>query len=75
MDRAIKAAVMSPFVGQRIGAFLAKPNRADLRFLTDLIEADKLRPAIDRAYSLSEVPDAIRYLEDGHVRGKVLITV
>ena len=75
VDRLIKAAVLSPFVSQKLGSFLAKASKDDLQFLKELIEAGKLTPVIDRTYSLSEVPDAIRYLEEGHARGKVVITV
>jgi NADPH:quinone reductase-like Zn-dependent oxidoreductase len=75
VDRIIKAFVLSPFVRQRMSPFLAKPNRKDLRFLKELVEAGKLTPVIDRTYPLSEVPDAIRYLEEGHARGKVVVTV
>lgn len=53
----------------------AKPNKKDLSFLKELLEAGKVVPCIDRNYSLSEVPEAIRYLEEGHARGKVVITV
>jgi NADPH:quinone reductase-like Zn-dependent oxidoreductase len=52
-----------------------KPNREDLQFLKQLIETGKLTPVIDRTYPLAEVPEAIRYLEEGHARGKVVITV
>jgi NADPH:quinone reductase-like Zn-dependent oxidoreductase len=75
VDRMIKAAVLSPFVSQKLGAFLAKPTHEDLQLLKELIEAGKVRPVIDRTYSLSEAPQAIRYLEEGHARGKVVITV
>jgi NADPH:quinone reductase-like Zn-dependent oxidoreductase len=75
LDRCIKAAVLSPFVSQKLGSFLAKPNKDDLQFLKELIEAGELTPVIDRTYSLSEVPEAIRYLEEGHARGKVVLTV
>jgi NADPH:quinone reductase-like Zn-dependent oxidoreductase len=75
VDRMMKAAVLSPFVSQKLGAFLAKPSKDDLQFLKGLIETGKLTPVIDRTYPLSEVPEAIRYLEEGHARGKVVITV
>jgi NADPH:quinone reductase-like Zn-dependent oxidoreductase len=75
VDRMIKATVLSPFVSQKLGSFLMKPNQDDLKFLKELIEVGKLTPVIDRTYSLSEVPEAIRYLEEGHARGKVVITV
>jgi NADPH:quinone reductase-like Zn-dependent oxidoreductase len=74
VDRMIKAAVLSPFVSQKLGSFLAKANRDDLQFLKELIEAGKVKPVIDRTYPLSEAPEAIRYLEEGHARGKVVIT-
>jgi NADPH:quinone reductase-like Zn-dependent oxidoreductase len=75
VGRIIKALVLSPFVSQKMASFTVKPNKEDLRFLKQLIEAGKLTPVIDRTYSLSEVPEAIRYLEEGHARGKVVITV
>ena len=75
VDRIIKAAVLSPFVSQKMASFTVKPNREDLHYLKELIEAGKLTPVIDRTYSLSETPEAIRYLENGHARGKVVITV
>jgi NADPH:quinone reductase-like Zn-dependent oxidoreductase len=75
VDRIVKALVLSPFVGQKLASFTVKPNKEDLQFLRQLIEAGKLTPVIDRAYSLSETPEAIRYLESGHARGKVVIRV
>jgi NADPH:quinone reductase-like Zn-dependent oxidoreductase len=75
VDRIIKALVLSPFVSQKMASFTANPNKEDLRFLRQLIEAGKLTPVIDRTYPLSETPEAIRYLENGHARGKVAITV
>jgi NADPH:quinone reductase-like Zn-dependent oxidoreductase len=53
----------------------AKPNKKDLVFIQELLAAGKVVPVIDRTYPLSEVPEAIRYLEQGHARGKVVITV
>ncbi len=75
VDRIIKAVVLSPFVSQKMASFTVKPNKEDLQFLRQLIEAGELMPVIDRTYSLSETPEAIRYLESGHARGKVVITV
>jgi NADPH:quinone reductase-like Zn-dependent oxidoreductase len=75
VDRIIKAVVLSPFISQKLATFVMKPNREDLQFLKKLIEAGKLKPVIDRTYPLREVPEAIRYLEEGHARGKVVITV
>ena len=75
VDRLVKAVVLSPFVSQKLGSFLAKANKEDLQFLKELIEAGDVTPVIDRTYALSETPEAIRYLEEGHARGKVVITV
>jgi NADPH:quinone reductase-like Zn-dependent oxidoreductase len=75
VNRIIKALVLSPFVSQKMASFTVKPNKEDLRFLKQLIEAGKLTPVIDKSYALAEVPEAIRYLENGHARGKVVITV
>ena len=61
--------------GRRIGRVDGKPNQADMQFLAELLDAGKLKPVIDRRYGLAQVPEAIRYLEEGHARGKVVITV
>jgi len=60
---------------KRMIPMVANPTRSDLIFLKDLLEAGKLKPIIDRRYGLEQVPDAIRYLEEGHVKGKLIITV
>ncbi len=60
---------------KKMGMFVMKPNKKDLVFMKELLEAGKVVPVIDRRYPLSEVADAIRYLEEGHARGKVVITV
>jgi len=60
---------------QKLGNLLVKPSQVDLLFLKELCEAGKLKPVIDRRFLLSETPAAIRYLEDGHARGKLVITV
>ena len=60
---------------QKIVGMMANVNKTDLVFLKELLESGKLVPVIDRRYKLSEVPAAIRYLEEGHARGKVVITV
>ena len=75
VDRIIKALVLSPFVSQKMASFTVKPNKEDLLFLKQLIEAGKVTPVIDRTFPLREVPEAIRYLEEGHAKGKVVITV
>jgi NADPH:quinone reductase-like Zn-dependent oxidoreductase len=62
-------------VDQKLGTFVSKENHEDLIVLTELVESGKVAPVIDRTYSLNEVPEAIRYLEEGHAQGKVVITV
>jgi NADPH:quinone reductase-like Zn-dependent oxidoreductase len=62
-------------VRQRLRPFISKERRADLVVLKGLIEDGKVTPVIDRTYPLSEVSEAIRHLEEGHARGKVVITV
>ena len=62
-------------VSQRLGLFMASSNQADLVVLKELMEARTLTPVIDRTYPLSDVAEAIRHLEQGHARGKVVITV
>ena len=75
MGRQLRALAVSPFVRQRLTMFIASQRYQDLLVLTELIEAGKVTPAVDRVYPLSEVPQAIRYLEDGRARGKVVISV
>ena len=74
-DRQLRALMLSPFVGQKLGTFISSENANDLIVLKDLIEAGKVTPVTDRTYSLSEAPDAIRYIEEGRARGKVAITI
>lgn len=75
-DRQIlRAPMLSPFVSQTLRPLISKERREDLLVLKELIEAGKVTPIIDRTYPLSEVPEAIRYLQGGHARGKVVITV
>jgi NADPH:quinone reductase-like Zn-dependent oxidoreductase len=71
----LKVLMLSPFVSQEFVPFLAELNQKDLSILGDLMQAGKVTPVIDRRYKLSEVPAAIRYLEEGHARGKVVIAV
>jgi NADPH:quinone reductase-like Zn-dependent oxidoreductase len=75
LARLIEALVLSWFVSQNLVMVGAKTNKEDLTILHDLMQAGKVTPVIDKRYSLGEVPDAIRYLEEGHARGKVLITL
>jgi NADPH:quinone reductase-like Zn-dependent oxidoreductase len=71
----IKAMLLSPFVSQKMGMMMADANQKDLTILADMMQSGKIKPVIDRTYKLDQVPDAIRYLEEGHARGKVIITV
>jgi NADPH:quinone reductase-like Zn-dependent oxidoreductase len=73
IQRQLGATVLSLFVGQRLGTLIAKANRADLDALRSLIEAGSVTPAVDRVIALDEVPDAIRDLIAGRVRGKIVI--
>jgi len=69
------APLRSLFVGQKLRSLISKERKEDLQVLRELIEAGKVTPVIDRTYPLGEVPEAIRYWEQGHARGKVVITV
>ena len=71
----IKGLLLSPFVSQQFGMLLAEINKDDLAVISDMIEAKKVTPVIDRTYPLKEVPEAIRYLETGRARGKVIISM
>jgi NADPH:quinone reductase-like Zn-dependent oxidoreductase len=75
IGRQLGAQMLSPFVGQKLGTFIAKVEGEDLLALKELIEAGKVTPVIETTYPLGEVADAIRHLEEGHVRGKVVISV
>jgi NADPH:quinone reductase-like Zn-dependent oxidoreductase len=75
LGRTIGMAVLSPVVSQRMAFFLAHQNRDDLAVLRDLLQAGKVAPVIDRTYPLTDAAEAIRYLEKGHARGKVVITL
>jgi NADPH:quinone reductase-like Zn-dependent oxidoreductase len=69
------ALLLSPFVHQKFLMFIADLNQRGLDALPDLMQAGKLTPVVDRSYSLAEVAAAVRYLELGHARGKVVISV
>jgi NADPH:quinone reductase-like Zn-dependent oxidoreductase len=73
MDRVLGARVLTWFVSQNLTSIMAKFNKDDLTLMAQLMEAGKVTPVIDRRYRLSEVPEALRYLEEGHARGKVVI--
>jgi len=71
----LKAVVLSRFVRQKLVMILAKPSKEDLTILHELLKDGKITPVIDKRYRLNAVPEAIRYLEQGHARGKVVIDV
>jgi len=73
--RVIHTLLLSPFISQQMGMMMADANQKDLTVLADMMQSGKVKPVIDRTYKLSEVPQAIRYLEQGHARGKVIISV
>ncbi|MGE5209306.1 MAG: NAD(P)-dependent alcohol dehydrogenase [Alphaproteobacteria bacterium] len=66
---------LASFTDQEFAQYITKMNKQDLIMLADLIQGGKLKPVIDRRYKLSEAPEAMRYLDEGHARGKVIITV
>ena len=71
--------VLGPWISlsgsKKMSSFLQRPNQKDLNLMKELLEAGKVTPVIDRSYTLSEVPEALRYVEEGHAQGKVVITV
>jgi NADPH:quinone reductase-like Zn-dependent oxidoreductase len=72
--RQLRAAALSRFVRQKLGFFISKERSHDLEELRKLLEAGAIRPVVDSTFPLDEVPKAIGYLRDGHVRGKIVIT-
>ena len=75
MDRNMRAQLLSPFVSQRLTAFIAPESRADLITLGEMADSGAITPAIDRAYPLSQAAAALRHLAEGRARGKVVISV
>jgi NADPH:quinone reductase-like Zn-dependent oxidoreductase len=75
LARPLKAMILSRFVSQQMGMMMADANQKDLTILADMMQSGKVKPVIDRTYPLSQISDALRYLEAGHARGKVVITV
>jgi NADPH:quinone reductase-like Zn-dependent oxidoreductase len=79
MDQLSQAMFQGPWISmtgkQKMGNLLAKPNHEDLAFIKELLEAGKVKPVIDRSYPLAEIPQALKYLEGGHAKGKVVIKV
>ncbi len=71
----IKALMLTPFVDQEFGLLLAALRKDDLAILGDLMQAGSVTPVIDRRYRLSDVPGAIRYSEEGHAQGKIIIDI
>ncbi|HEX6717440.1 MAG TPA: NAD(P)-dependent alcohol dehydrogenase [Pyrinomonadaceae bacterium] len=69
----IKAVLSSPFMSRKVLPFIGKANKEDLSFIAELIATGKITPVIDRCYSFNEAADAVRYVEKGHARGKVLL--
>jgi NADPH:quinone reductase-like Zn-dependent oxidoreductase len=72
---AMRGKAVSPFVSQRLVAVEGESNAADLATLAAMVEAGDVTPVIDRVYPFGEAPDALRYVEDGHPKGKVVVTV
>ena len=79
MDQIFQAMLMGSMMsekgGRKMGGVSAKRNQKDLAFIKELYEAGKVKSVIDRRYPLSETAEALRYLGEGHARGKVVITV
>src|SRR5438477_685342 len=73
--RVINTLLLSPFISQKMGMMMADANHNDLALLADMMQSGKLKPVIDRTYKLSEIQQAIAYVEEGHARGKVIIVV
>jgi NADPH:quinone reductase-like Zn-dependent oxidoreductase len=75
LHRQLAALVLSPFISQRLTIFLGVVRAAELQDLAPLIDAGKIAPALDRTFALAEAQDAIRFLENGQVSGKVVLTI
>lgn len=79
MAQLMQAMLLGPWYskagGQKMGNLLAKPNQQDLAFMKELLEAGKVKPVTDRCYPFHDTAEALRYLEEGHARGKVVITI
>jgi NADPH:quinone reductase-like Zn-dependent oxidoreductase len=71
----LDAYLRSRFVSQKFISYIAQFNQKDMMVLADLMQSGKMTPVIDKTYKLSETADALRYLEQGHARGKVVIAV
>src|SRR5256885_14395520 len=75
LGKPLKALIMKPFVSQQMGMMMAEMNQSDLKYFADQMQNGKLKSVIDRTYKLSEIQQAIAYVEQGHARGKVIVTV
>jgi NADPH:quinone reductase-like Zn-dependent oxidoreductase len=75
MNRQLRALALSPFLRQRLTMFIAKQRSSDLERLSSLIETGHVTPCVERTYPLPEAADALRHLESGEVRGKVVIRI
>jgi NADPH:quinone reductase-like Zn-dependent oxidoreductase len=75
LGRQLRALMVSPFVNQKLGSVLCSENQEDLFVLTELIESGKVTPVVDRTYSLTETSAAIGYVQEGHARGKVVVSI
>jgi NADPH:quinone reductase-like Zn-dependent oxidoreductase len=71
----LKALALKPFVSQQMGMMMAEMNQSDLQYFAEMMQSGKLKPVIDRTYKLSEIQQAIAYVEEGHARGKVILTI
>ena len=75
LDRVLRAAALSLFVGQKLRGLASVERTEDLEFLTTLLEDGRIRPVIDRTFRLAEAPAAIEYVHEGRARGKVVVTI
>ena len=75
IDRQLRAMILTPFVGQRLTGLASKERASDLEVLANHIAAGTVTPSIDRSYPLDQVPDAMRNLEAGRVKGKTAIII
>lgn len=75
LSRSLRALVLSRFVRQKMVMLFAVRKKADLQIIQELLSSGKMTPVIDQCYTLNDVPEALRYLEEGHAKGKIVIDV
>ncbi len=75
MAQPLKALVMKPFVSQQMGMMMAEMKQSDLQYFAEQMQNGKLKAVIDRTYKLDQIKEAIAYVEEGHARGKVILTI